>query len=245
MKKRLLYILSFLVLQIVSCQNKIEDHSKTTEEYYFLGISNLNSEWNIKELEKAHSILKKLKKEDNLSLPRKKSIKSSDFFNKMIAQIPDFKEYHYTNNKDFSLKVSLIEKHALVLLNIYGKNDFEEEYYSEECVEIESAILISSTNSALIYFNNLEKTSIEINRMAKHLTDIYVPLLHSCKDYKKYKKKDKIKFSLVFSKNIVKIWDKLEAKHKTEIISDLEKISTENRISELRKNYITLLKKLK
>lgn len=85
--KKILYTGFVLILTASSCNSVFEkDHSYTSEEYQRLGMPDHRKVWTNDDYINANITLSSLKMNDPLSLPRKKSKKSGELFNRMVNE---------------------------------------------------------------------------------------------------------------------------------------------------------------
>jgi len=253
MRKSLLFISMFFISQFSFCQNDNIDKSKTLEEYYKLGIPSIENEWSELDLEKTLAILEKQKGKNILSLPRKKSIKSSKLFNKIINQIPSFSNTTSRDIKNESIKHSNFGKIIYRLSGIYSYVEKTPSYYNDESTEIDEKLITESSNFALLFFYNIsfmtketrETKKSSINRFQKGITDTYLATLEYFRDSKEYKYENKVQFSMTISQNLKRIGNKLNQDSKDELILIIEEIIVISTIPKVTENLSEGLKYLK
>lgn len=243
------FILALILFSITSCIPE-EDNSKTLQEYYNLGFPKVSFEWSKNDLEKAVASIEFLKIKDNFSLPKLKSEKSSEYFKKIIEELPRVK-FHDSVDINFEFqKFRNFEKLYQKLTLSYGSEAKLLKYYSNEIIEMDQLLLVEITKLCKLY-KKLHKTlsfKKKVLNMKNHvkfengLFKIFNASINSTSIYLNYEYEDRVKLANSIALNIVENWSFFKEESKQKLITQLENISKEQESKGVRKIYLKLLK---
>jgi hypothetical protein len=245
-KNRLIYIL--ICLTIISCQKK-SDFSKTLEEYYQIGVPNVDSDWDNEELALTIESLKNLKKTDSFPLPKLNSKKSSLLFEKIIPDVPLIKMDENINYELQSSKFESVQNSLINLLILYGVKENEQMYYSTELVEIEKRIVENATNITITSNKFTENKTNDLIETGKEkiqsgLVKILITSMESSKPNIKYNKQDKFELATTVAYNLEKVWGYLDKKHKDSLEESISQTIQYSDCENIKGLYSNLLQEL-
>lgn len=243
--KKLLLIIIFTSINLSSCQQK-QDLSKTIGEYEDLGLPIIDKKWTYEDIESSISILEKLKNRDSLPLPKLKSKKSSEYFKKILLELPKVDLSDSLNLNQQFQNFDLFQKAASKLSYMYGYTELEQIYYSNESVELEKLSIQEATKTGQLYFDFIKKPSSSSNeKLQNGLFKVFESTLEAHESYNKYDSKDKIELAKTIANNLEKIWRNLDLDLRNKLLIQIQNISENNEIKEVRKIYNKLYNNIK
>lgn len=252
MKRFILYVIFAFIFNFISCQQK-NDLSKNLHEYYSLGFPNINHDWSEKDLEKAINSIEKLKIKNEFSLPKLDSKKSSEYFTKIITELPKIDILDSINlNLQFK-KFGKTEKFYRRLSFAYGTQEKFQSYYSNELIEFDKYVLIETTKICKLYELLLNKMSEQMKILNKKnqekfeggLFKVYNASIDTSNPLIKFHLKDKIELTNIISQNITQVWHFFSENSKDILSKKMIIISKQNKSKKIRDIYLEILEKLK
>ncbi len=245
-KNRFIYIL--ICLTLISCQKK-SDFSKTLEEYYQIGVPNVNSHWDNEELALTIESLKKLKKTDSFPLPKLNSKKSSLLFKKIISEVPLIKLDENINYEQQSSKLESAQNSLINLLILYGVEEKEQIYYSSELIEIEKRIIENATNMTIVSVKFSENKTNDLIESGKEkiqsgLVKNFITSMESSKPNIKFNKQAKIELATTVAYSLEKVWGYLDKRHKDSLEESIRQAIQYSEFKTIKDIYSNLLQEL-
>ncbi|WP_422083726.1 hypothetical protein [Ulvibacterium sp.] len=247
MRKKLFVPILFVSV-VFSCTRE-PDFSKTLQEYYDFGLPKIERKWSYDELEGSAKLLGRLKEKDSLPLPKLNSKKSGKYFQRIISALPRLANGDSLSYKRKTRDFFFFQKIVKRLVLIYGTTEKEQEYYSNELIELNKLTLEEVANMTLLYYDTIEQGSVDYayhlennsRQFQRGVLTILEASLQNHESHVKYKPGDKIELARAFSENVAKIWHLIDSDSKEKLLTQIRSIAGQNEIGKVQSIYSDFL----